>query len=570
MKRTYWSSGEPFIWATAVALCFILTMMFTLVGVIFVNGMGVFWPKPILLVNMNDGSKFLGEHIKTQESTANIGEQIQLKIGNRDLYHLDFIWLKTSEIKDRKEYPLNVVEIEREEYGNFIGFIKSVQTPEKIYDNDLMKVLADAKKLIEKKSLDLDDSQAEINRQNTKIAKLRYTLKKISYQEKTKGRSHNAETFGQGMLERNPNLEQLIKDLRANISLSQYLPNSAEVEGVLKEMIVANEVINDNHERIKNVKDELSLYVVHMVDVNGTPKQIDLSKTFRIFQPNQMGFFEKVSFYFSKIVEILFDDPREANTEGGLFPAIFGTVMMIILMSLLTFPMGVIAGIYLREYAKSGFFLRTVRIAVNNLAGIPSIVYGIFGVGFFIHFVGGGIDSFFFPELAGEPYFKKGGILWASLTLGLLTVPVVIVATEEALSSIPSDVRQASLAMGATKLQTLLKVLIPMASPGILTGFILAMSRAAGEVAPLMITGVVKIAPDLPFDGNWPFFHLDRSFMHLGFHIYDVGFQSPNVEAAKPMVYVTSLLLLLIVFCMSITAIWLRNSMKRKYAMKSF
>ncbi|HSR36705.1 MAG TPA: phosphate ABC transporter permease PstA, partial [Desulfurivibrionaceae bacterium] len=258
--------------------------------------------------------------------------------------------------------------------------------------------------------------------------------------------------------------------------------------------------------------------------------------------------------------------PRESNTEGGLFPAIFGTVMLIFLMSIFSFPLGVLAGIYLREYAKDGWLVKMVRIAVNNLAGIPSIVYGIFGLGFFVYGIGAQIDQFFFAERLPTPTFGTGGILWASLTLGLLTVPVVIVATEEALGAIPPGIREGSQALAATKFQTLSKLLLPMASPGILTGFILAMARAAGEVAPLMITGVVKLAPALPVDGHFPYLHLDRKFMHLGFHIYDIGFQSPNVEAAKPMVYVTTFLLICIVLVMTSTAIYLRNRMRKKYA----
>ena len=206
-----------------------------------------------------------------------------------------------------------------------------------------------------------------------------------------------------------------------------------------------------------------------------------------------------------------------------------------------------------------------MRIAVNNLAGVPSIVFGVFGLGFFVYFVGGTIDRLFFPEALPTPTYGTGGILWASLTLALLTVPVVIVATEEALAAVPRSMREASLAMGATKFQTILRVVLPAAAPGILTGLILAMARAAGEVAPLMMTGVVKLAPELPMDGFFPFFHLDRKFMHLGFHIYDVGFQSPNVEAAKPMVYTTTVFLLIIVVLLNLTAITVRNHLREKY-----
>ena len=214
--------------------------------------------------------------------------------------------------------------------------------------------------------------------------------------------------------------------------------------------------------------------------------------------------------------------------------------------------------------------MRTVRIAVNNLAGVPSIVFGIFGLGFFIYSVGGTIDKLFYPELLPTPTWGTGGILWASLTLALLTVPVVIVATEEALATIPRGIREASLALGATKWQTMKKIILPAAAPGILTGLILAMARAAGEVAPLMITGVVKFAPSLPLDLNLPFIHLDRKFMHLGFHIYDVGFQSPNIEAALPMVYMTTLLLIVIVILLNITAMKIRTNLRKKYKTSVF
>jgi phosphate transport system permease protein len=278
----------------------------------------------------------------------------------------------------------------------------------------------------------------------------------------------------------------------------------------------------------------------------------------------------RLGVYAGRLWEFFSGDPRESNTEGGIFPAIFGTVMMVLLMSIMVVPLGVLAALYLREYAKQGTLVRTVRIAVNNLAGVPSIVFGVFGLGFFVYFVGGGIDRIFFPESLPTPTFGTGGILWAALTLALLTVPVVIVASEEALAAVPRSMREASLAMGATKFQTILRVVLPAAAPGILTGLILAMARGAGEVAPLMLTGVVKLAPELPLDGFFPFFHLDRKFMHLGFHIYDVGFQSPNVEAAKPMVYTTTIFLLMIVVALNFTAIVVRNRLREKYKTGAF
>ena len=298
---------------------------------------------------------------------------------------------------------------------------------------------------------------------------------------------------------------------------------------------------------------------------SGATLEIPLFKVVRAFQPNAMSLLDKIIHYGVKVVEFLSDDPREANTEGGIFPAIFGTVMMVMMMSVIVTPFGVIAAVYLREYAKQGFTTRLIRIAVNNLAGVPSVVYGVFGLGFFVYILGGNIDQLFFPESAPAPVFGTPGLLWASITLALLTLPVVIVSTEEGLARIPSSIREGSLALGATKLETLWLTVLPMASPAMMTGLILAVARAAGEVAPLMLVGVVKLAPTLPLDGNFPFLHLDRKFMHLGFHIYDVGFQSPNVEAARPLVYATALLLVLVIIGLNLAAIVIRNNLREKY-----
>jgi phosphate transport system permease protein len=307
-----------------------------------------------------------------------------------------------------------------------------------------------------------------------------------------------------------------------------------------------------------------------LASASGEEKELPTLDIYRAYAANQLTTVGRARVYASRLWEFVSGDPRESNTEGGIFPAIFGTVMMVFIMSLLAVPFGLLAALYLREYAKQGLLVRVVRIAVNNLAGVPSIVFGVFGLGFFVYLLGGTIDQIFYPERLPTPTFGTGGILWASLTLGLLTVPVVIVSSEEALAAVPRSMREASLATGATKFQTILRVVLPAAAPGILTGLILAMARGAGEVAPLMITGVVKLAPDLPLDGFFPFLHLDRKFMHLGFHIYDVGFQSPNVEAAKPMVYATAVLLLLVVMLLNLTAIVVRNRLRRKYRISAF
>ena len=315
-------------------------------------------------------------------------------------------------------------------------------------------------------------------------------------------------------------------------------------------------------EKLEGLHRALNRDQITMMMSDGREVEIPLAKVVDAYRPNAMSRLDKLGFYFNEVWKFVSGDPREANTEGGIFPAIFGTVMMVMIMAILVTPFGVVAAVYLKEYATQGPTIRLIRIAVNNLAGVPSIVYGVFGLGFFVYFLGGNIDELFFEASLPSPTFGTPGLLWASLTLAILTVPVVIVATEEGLSRIPQNIREGSLALGATKAETLWRTVLPMAAPAMMTGLILAVARAAGEVAPLMMVGVVKLAPALAVDTVAPYLHLDRQFMHLGFHIYDVGFQSPNVEAAEPLVYATALLLVLIIVVLNITAISIRNRLR--------
>ena len=521
------------VWLSASALAITLLIAVTLLVVVITNGLGVFWPSTLVKADLKDGGVVLGELVKREARHEQEGERLQFKIGNREFNGLDFRWVDEADIAKMSEPP-KVMALERAEYGNFYGYLKTV-SPGQL-----------AESLPGSPSEQLNKLRSLVAKQQKRVNEEGDRLNEVSYDA---------------------------EDLRLKLLKLKY-KGLAETDS---RIVALNDEQSRLHEEFKQILQiqnamvaKLRSATAEFETVDGHSKQIAVADIVRAWYPNAMSTSSKVFFYLDKLKELIVSEPRESNTEGGLFPAIFGTVMLIFLMSLFSFPFGVVAAVYLREYAKEGLLVKVVRIAVNNLAGIPSIVYGIFGLGFFIYGVGGAIDRVFFPERLPTPTFGTGGILWASLTLALLTVPVVIVATEEALSSIPREMREGSYALGSTKLQTLVRVLLPMASPGIMTGLILAMARAAGEVAPLMITGVVKLAPALPIDGHFPFVHLDRKFMHLGFHIYDIGFQSPNVEAAKPMVFVTTLLLVLIVLVMSSTAIHLRNKMKKRYTHGTF
>ncbi len=540
--KKFLASGNLFIWGCAAGVSVSLLMVFGLLLLIMINGLAYFWIADIVELTLKDTQhvtgQLAGREIIPRSVTTDRPEgkgRLRVKIGNRDIYGLDFKWVNDDQIVS-EAYPVDVVLLERREWGNMYARIKAVYRGEAIQAegnqagwialdplirtaNDLYREITQIEK-VEIGSINADIEQARLKIRGFEI-----------------GHSSAPDMRGRGQID----------DLKAQVvaAESRYQEKTIELEAL---------------------RAQFDEYSVVMVDANGREKQIPVGQIIRALRPNEMGFFHKSWIYLTNVWSVLSTEPREANTEGGIFPAIFGTVMMVIIMSLIVVPFGVLAALYLREYARQGAMVRLVRIAVNNLAGVPSIVFGVFGLGFFIYAIGGTMDTLFFPERLPAPTFGTGGILWASLTLALLTVPVVIVSTEEGLAAVPREFREGSLALGATKLETMLKVVIPSALPGILTGLILAMARAAGEVAPLMLTGVVKLAPSLPVDGSWPFFHFDRKFMHLGFHIYDVGFQSPNVEAAKPMVYITTLVLITVVVLLNLTAIVLRNHLRKKYA----
>jgi phosphate transport system permease protein len=544
--KSWTSAGEPWVWLNAAAVTISLIMVFGLLGLIAVKGLSHFWPhslleaeyvapggqKTIIMGELTDSEDVPAEQLATAGVVVPEGAEFMqrdlLKIGNRDVGGFDFRWMLDADLLN-KRYPKEAVAIERREWGNFYGYLVNV-----VEDG---RVVASTERAWEEltprleRALQLHEQIYVIEKND--IGAVNYAIERLRLKERgyELRNSYTAERKAE------------IAELRAEQDI--------KYQGLQESLI--------------SLYADVSRDSITVRTAQGQELAIPLAKVVRIFQPNAMGMTEKLTFYAAKIWEFVSDDPREANTEGGIFPAIYGTVLMVLLMSILVTPMGVVAAIYLREYAHQGVLTRIIRIAVNNLAGVPSIVYGVFGLGFFIYFLGSGIDDLMFQEALPSPTFGTPGLMWASITLALLTLPVVIVATEEGLARIPRTIREGSLALGATKAETLWRVIIPMSSPAIMTGVILAIARAAGEVAPLMLVGVVKLAPSLPLDGNYPFLHLDQKFMHLGFHIYDVGFQSPNVEAARPLVYATSLLLVLVIALLNLSAVSIRNRLRERY-----
>lgn len=542
----FWRQGEPLVWATGGTLAFVLLSTVLLIGVVLVHGLGVFWPSPVAEITLVDGTRFHGQQVQTETHPGTDDVSVQFKTANRDLdpQRLDFRWV-AQEALHRLDYPADVLVVERLENGNFFGCLERVDAAglDLPADAPAFEQLAAALTAVRyERAARIAPLAAQIQTLNRELQRVQDTLLRLRYR-------------------RQRSVERPDAAADANAACDAAIARAAARQQELQAR--SDELGAEQRAMAAALRRATAVFRLP----SGDTHNVAVADMVRVWQPNAMSVWAKCRHYAAKVWELLSDEPRESNTEGGLFPAIFGTVMLVFLMAITCFPLGVVAGVYLGEYAREGPLVKTVRIAVNNLAGVPSIVYGIFGLGFFVYGIGRLLDEWFYPHLveANKMVFGTGGLLWASLTLGLLTVPVVIVSTEEAIRTIPQGVRASSLALGATKFQTLVRVLLPMSSPGIMTGFILAMARAAGEVAPLMITGVVKLAPTLPVDTQFPYFHPDRKFMHLGFHIFDIGFQSPNVEASKPMVFVTTFLLVLIVLVMSSVAIYLRNSMRRRF-----
>lgn len=548
--RAWFKTGAPWIWLNAGAVAVCMLMVIGLIGLIALRGFGHFWPADVAEVRITDRdgqrSVVLGEVVRSQVIPAAVArdagywvpEGMELvtrflfKQGNRDQTGRDFVW-HTEIGMAEFEYPNEVLVIERREWGNFYGYPQELRFEGRVLRPGDAEWPAAMQAAVQR-SLQLHDQikrieKREIGRINTELEQLRLQRRTLDLRN--------------------------VQGTERALQEEQIATRSAQLDGDYEVLRKELDALYASAKR-----DTLLMRTAEDKSV-----ELNLAAIVRVNQPNAMSALAKLGQYFVRLGEFMTDDPREANTEGGIFPAIFGTVTMVFVMSIIVTPFGIAAAIYLREYAKQGTMTRIIRISVYNLAGVPSIVYGVFGLGFFVYFLGGSIDQMFYQASLPSPTFGTPGLFWASLTLALLTLPIVIVSTEEGLARIPSTIRQGSLALGATKAETLWKVIVPLATPAMMTGLILAIARAAGEVAPLMLVGVVKLAPTLPVDGIFPYIHMERKIMHLGFHIYDVGFQSPNVEAARPLVYATALVLVLLIVVLNLTAISIRNHLRERY-----
>ncbi|MCY3566177.1 MAG: phosphate ABC transporter permease PstA [Gammaproteobacteria bacterium] len=513
----WYRSGAPWIWLNAAAVAACLAMVFGLLLLLGARGLGHFWPKPVLQANylaMDPPVTVIGEIADSE--TVDAG-QLQFSVAGAplsgDRIERQLLKLGNRDITgndfawilpsllDEVEYPERLVTLERREWGNFYGFLSGI-----LQNGEPVAAPPE----------DTGALWSELQQRLDRARQLR------------------------------DEIEQIERSIIADINFG--------MEGLrLQEMRLL--------ELNRQIQRDSAIFRV----AGGAEVELPVADIVRAYRPNAMSRFEAMETYLARLFEFLTDDPRESNTEGGLLPAIYGTAMMVLLMSVLVTPLGVVAAVYLSEYAPKGWLTRVIRISVNNLAGVPSIVYGMFGLGFFIYLAGGEIDRLFYSESLPAPTFGTPGLLWASLTLALLTLPVVIVATEEGLANIPASLREGSLALGATKFETLWRVILPLARPSMLTGLILAVARAAGEVAPLMLVGVVKLAPALPLDTEFPYLHLEQQFMHLGYYVYDLATQSPNVEAAMPQAFAAAFLLVAVVAALNLSAVIMRGRLRERY-----
>jgi len=694
------AQGEPMVWLSGGMFAIACLMIITLLAFVLWQGLWTLWPRNYSIYARNDGSLVAGELYSKQKIDGE--KKLYLRTGNYDISNRHFAYVSSLELA--QEQPLNDPElwlVERKEWGNLYGFPKELSWI-KTDAEDFATQVRIGQQETAKIDLQLTALKDQLKQIDHRISEARMDIRRVELAEKTNLQNAVESSSTEGLSARAKQaIEHLIQcNAQADEKLGQINEQISELEAkraertILFELPIGQELgtlsaswsdlssgklanpqsladllalesgssepelsverIGQDHLLCKlSIAQQPTrrLWIRRVDDANCTVSALQehtilLADVVRFFPPNRLGPLQRLGVYASRWWEFLSGDPREAGMEGGFFPAIWGTVVMTIIMSMAVMPFGVLAALYMREYAKGGWLLSTIRISINNLAGVPSIVYGVFGLSFFCYIIGGYIDggptkagfepwpsavwfsalgllafvglgAFTVSLLSGQaqakrspiastlrwcggllwlatlagiawlviksphfegfyqaqlpnPTFGKGCLLWAALTLALLTLPVVIVATEEALSAVPNSLREGSYACGAGQWQTIHRIVLPYARPGIITGFILAMARGAGEVAPMMLVGAIPLATELPLDTEFPFLHGSRSFMHLGFQIYSLGFQSQNSEAAKPMVFTATLLLLAIVTLLNQTAIWLRAKLRKRFQSSQF
>lgn len=691
-RRTLPSAvGEPMVWLTGSALVLCLLMIAVLATLVIVNGLRTFWPGDIDRVTMESGEVIMG--IRTAEDDQG---RFLYRVGNRDIGQESFRWIDGANIAS-VEQPDDAVMLEREAWGVWFGVPEAIV--EVNDEGERVEVTSGSAETLEAFGAKHEIARARrasgesmrkraLGEINHGIEKARLTVseaemgvdRRASASDRlgwlswgvlglvvlgAAGLWWNKRGYGVGIGSKGVRHGKLIRfgcvvvvlfgvaGLWVGQPWKQVGMTPDQRDAVVAEMAAEQERLQAEYDEVLleiregEREDQRERFVIvepttgrfaPIAQTQGDEPMM-LSQVVRLVDANRLSVGGKTKVFLSRWWEFLSTGPREANTEGGVYPVIVGTVLLTLMLTIFVTPLGVIAALYLREYARQGIATSVIRIAVNNLAGVPSIVYGVFGLGFFCYTVGryvdtgpvagsalssglwwltfaGGIasmvfafgcglwgkpdpgspptianrvlvrlswlgwavtvvllvsvvwrtpyfDGFFGAQAAeGSPTFGGRGLLWASLTLALLTLPVVIVATEEAIAAVPNSMREGSFGCGASKWQTIRRIVLPGALPGILTGAILAMARGAGEVAPLMLVGAVKLNQDLPVSTTAPFLHADRSFMHLGFHIYDLGFQSPDSQAARPMVWTTTLLFLMIVFALNLAAILIRAKLR--------
>ncbi|WP_348815096.1 phosphate ABC transporter permease PstA [Halomonas sp. H10-59] len=495
----------PWAWLAAASVALSLIMLGALLVLLSVKGLANFWPATVHQLTLKSGEMVIGVPLETRELPSGQGLERRYLTANRDDGGGIWRWLANDQITEDTT-PEDLVVLERRHWGTFLGRLVALQS------GDQRLTGPDAWTVLEAR------------------------LKEIN----------------------------ALRDERRRLTHDEILPlirSMEDQDGHRSE----DRRLADLQRRASELQQRMQGDLVVLENGQGRRQEQALAEILEAWRPNAMAWHEKLGHWVRELWQFLSQGPRDANTAGGVWPAIFGTILMVLLMSILVTPFGVLAAVYLNEVAHQGRLTRLVRIGVRNLAGVPSIVYGVFGLGVFVYGIGGSIDRWFFESTLPSPTFGTGGLLWASLTLALLTLPVVIVATEEGLSRIPLHQREGALALGATRFETLTRVVLPMATPAMLTGLILAVARAAGEVAPLMLVGVAKLAPQVPLDGEFPFLHLERKFMHLGYHIYDAAFHSSDVQAAMPLVYATALLLVTVILVLNLTAIFMRHYLRKRH-----